>query len=252
MTAINKMPPVCTAKNRPLMVARNRDLMLAVLFRPRCKSWQCPACAEINKNLWTVRAYGGAHFLMGQGQELFFITLTSHEKLTPDQTLWTWPRAWAKLRDRMRYENNGTFHYLMVPERHKSGRLHVHAVESSGLGSRWFKDNARECGMGFQAKEEKITSPVGAAVYTVKYLAKSITETNWPRGFRRVRASRSWPKLPRMNDLDWSFQVLPTSEGSQGEVERLESAGYAVECLNHLAAWEFIERGGEWYGEVED
>lgn len=50
-----------------------------------------------------------------------------------------------------------------------------------------------ECGFGYQAKEKLIDSPK-AANYCAKYASK--TNPHTPKGFRRVRASRDWARLP--------------------------------------------------------
>jgi len=221
------------------MVARDPASMQAVIFRPRCKQWSCPTCAEINKALWMIRAYKGAKTLMQAGIDFYFLTLTSHEKLTASQSLYVWPRAWAKLRDKMKYENGGVFSYLMIPEHHESGKIHVHAIESAGLGESWIKTAARTSGLGYMDEEDKLRTPTGAAHYVTKYLTKSIGVAIWPRGFRRIRASRDWPKLD-MPETDWLFNCLPPMERIESEVDRLEQLGFKVQVVDHLIAWEIV------------
>lgn len=242
---------VCTAKNRPFLVARNSEHLQAIIFRPRCKSWSCPACAEVNKSLWAIRAYQGARAIMDEGQTLYFLTLTSHEKLTANQALWVWPKAWAKLRDRMKYAAGGVFHYIMIPEKHESGKLHVHAIESAGLGNTWVKKNARKSGMGYIDEEKRLRTPTGAAWYTTKYLTKSLEFNAWPAGFRRIRTSQSWPKMEKLPPPDgWEFFKLPDSMGLDQQITQLEDVGYHVEILNHLIAWELVNGEGDQWGEV--
>jgi hypothetical protein len=228
------------------MIAKNRTLQVAVFFQPRCKLWTCPACAQVNKALWSVRAYAGAHVMINTGTTLYFVTLTSHEKLNKEQSLWVWPRAWAKLRDRMRYAHGGTFHYLMIPEQHADGRLHVHAIESAGVGDRWIRKAARECGLGYEEEEEKLRTPTGAAAYVVKYLSKSLARSRWPRGFRRVRTSRTWPKLPPLDQPEnWQFEALNPRYQLDLEIQRLQDSGFGVTVTTHLTAWEMIQTNGE-------
>lgn len=50
-----------------------------------------------------------------------------------------------------------------------------------------------ECGFGYQATQKLINS-AKAANYCAKYASKTNPDT--PKGFRRVRASRDWTKLP--------------------------------------------------------
>lgn len=231
----------CTTPNRPFLRGVNPAEKRAVFFQPRCKLWSCPACAEINKSLWAVRAYSAAEQLAGQGNKIDFLTLTSHEKLSAAASLAIWPKAWSKLRQRA-YRATGGFQYLLVPEQHKDGRLHVHAIETAGLGERWWKDNGRECGLGYMAEEEKALTAGGAAGYVVKYLSKSLAYTAWPKGFRRVRVSRQWPKMPKLPEIEgWTFEVLSQNEQLDLAFDDLQRAGYTVALLSHLQAWTYVK-----------
>lgn len=231
---------VCKTRNRPVMKARNPETGYVILFRPRCKMWSCPTCAEINQKLWAVRSHSGAEQLIETGRELQFLTLTSNEKLGPDGTLYVWPRAWKKLHARANREA-GKSAYMMVPERHSDGRLHMHAISTWGLGSRWWKDNSRECGLGYMAEEKEVNSPVGAACYVVKYISKQLALAQWPRGFRHVRTSRDWPKLPELEKPDgWSFSVLEKEDNLMKEIIRHTFFFDKVLMLDHRAAWQAI------------
>lgn len=233
---------VCQARNRPYLIGLNGDIKRAVLFQPRCKSWACPVCAKINRALWAVRAFHGAQVLnQTLSLTIDFLTLTSHEKLGPGASLKVWPKAWMKLQARARYATGG-FQYLLVPEQHEDGRLHVHAIETAGLGERWWKDNGRACGLGYMAEEEGARTPQGAAYYVVKYLTKSIGFTDWPRGFRRVRTSRGWPKLDNLPEVPgWRFKPVPEDRAMSEMVEQLRADGYYVEFLDHRSAWGYIQ-----------
>lgn len=237
---------ICNAPKRPYLLGRNEKLRLAVMFRPRCRSWACPACAEVNKALWIARTYHGAETLSQSGLSLYFLTLTSHERLKAEQTLYVWPKAWAKLRDKMKYVNGGVFQYLMVPERHQDQRLHIHAVETAGLSQSVVKDLARESGLGYMATEDEIATPAGAAFYAGKYLSKQLDFNRWPKGFRRVRTSQGWPKLPEQDKPEgWLFNLLDYRVSVQDEMARLSDSGFYVTILDHISAWDMIN-----YGEV--
>lgn len=178
---------------------------------------------------------------MNGGAVLNFLTLTSHERLNASGSLKVWPKAWAKLRERVRYETGG-FQFLLVPEQHKNHRLHVHAIETAGLGRRWWKDNARECGLGFMADETEVQTAGGAASYTTKYLTKALLYQHWPKGFRRVRTSQGWPKLEKTEQPDdWYFEPLKRAERLDRAIDDLERAGYDVIVLDHYEAWEVIQ-----------
>jgi len=236
-------PDTCSTPNRPFLRGVNHEEKRAIFFQPRCKLWSCPACAEINKSLWAVRAYSGAAQLAEQGIDISFLTLTSHEKLSAAASLAVWPDAWKKLRQRA-YRASGGFQYLLIPEQHKDGRLHVHAIETAGLGKRWWKDNGRACGLGFMADEGIARTAGGAANYVVKYLSKSLAYTAWPKGFRRVRPSQKWPKMPELPELEgWYFEVLSPAENLSIAFDDMERAGYTVAILSHLQAWVYAKDG---------
>jgi hypothetical protein len=232
--------PHCTTRNRPFLRGANHHEKRAVLFRPRCGLWSCPYCAEINKRRWTARAWHGANIFAENGREIAFLTLTSSPKLSAAGTQEVFYSAWTKLRKRaQRGEPAGE--YMMVPEQHQDGRLHAHAIETFNLGSRWWKDNAAACGLGYIAEEEPARTAAGAAWYISKYLAKTLAVTQWSPGFRRVRTSIRWPALPEMpRSEDWVFSLLPPKVAIQAEVERLEKAGYRVVVTNHAAAWQEV------------
>jgi len=119
--------------------------------------------------------------------------------------------------------------------------LHVHAIETAHLGTGWWKDNARASGMGYMDEEEEARTPAGAAFYVVKYLTKSIAYTEWPRGFRRVRTSQSWPKLPDMPRVEgWEFETLPHNSALDEVHAKYEQAGFVIEIMGSNEAWRFV------------
>jgi hypothetical protein len=132
--------------------------------------------------------------------------------------------------------------YIMVPERHRDGRLHIHALTDTPLTTRWWKDNGAGCGLGYIAEEEAVRSAGMAAGYVAKYLAKMLAGHGWPRGFHRVRTSRNWPREVQEKELPgWSFLTF-TSEIEANESEYWhERRGYHIEHVNHLRAWGIIQ-----------
>jgi len=229
--------PVCEAPRRPWLIGLNVQGKRAIAFKPRCKSWNCPACAAINARLWGARAFFGSETIRESGRPLYFLTLTSHEDLSPEGTIKIFPQAWKTLRQRV-IRKYHTFTYLMVPERHKSGRMHVHLLETAGAGERWWKDNARACGLGYMVDEQVMTEDGTAAWYVVKYIGKSIKEVDWPDGFRRVRISRDWPPLPEMEQVEgWSWRLLEAKYALTDELTRIEESGFTVQVLDHSTAW---------------
>jgi len=238
-----EIPLTCPEKVTPVMVGINPHDGLAIMFRPRCKLWACEVCAPINKAKWTIRAYHGAEEITKADDTavLHFLTLTSLGSLTPAQSLYVFPKAWKKLHSRARYRQP-KHHYFMVPERQASGRIHMHAITTLALGTRWFKDNGRECGLGFMNENEPCRDPRKAAWYASKYLAKSIEVESWPRGFRRTRLSRNWPKLPEMPENErWTFKRLKANQDPTVEYAILVHRGYDIRILGGIEAWAAVE-----------
>jgi hypothetical protein len=178
--------------------------------------------------------------LIARGATINFLTLTSHEKLTPEGTIFVFRHAWDLLNKRAR-RAVPEYEYILIPEPHEDGRLHAHLIETSSLGTRWFKDNGRQVGLGYMAEETPVVSPEGAAWYVVKYINKGLAEHTWPEGFRRVRTSRGWPALPAQESHPlWEFVVLGKHKSIEETVARYEGAGYSVVSLGSVAAWDFV------------
>lgn len=234
------MPEHCEARGRPFLSATSTDKPFTVIFRPRCKSWGCPYCAEINKKLWALRGAHGAGELIAEGRAVKFVTLTSHEKLNPNGTLIVWPKAWKKLHARAKYKG-GKQPYLMIPERHKDNRLHQHMLTAWDMSETWWKDNARAVGLGYMAKVKPVKSGPLAAWYVTKYLVKSLDTIDWPTKFRRIRTSQDWPKLPETEKpAEWSFAPLSEREPLDIAIKNLERAGRTVFVVDNDTAWNVI------------
>jgi hypothetical protein len=191
--------------------------------------------------MWAVRAFFGTKAYEEQNITISFLTLTSHEKLTPQQALWVFPKAWKKLSQRARRAAD-QFSYLMIPEKTKRGVIHVHAIETSCLGTEWWSDNARASGMGYKCDESEVRTAQGSAAYVVKYLSKSLVVEEWPARFRRIRSSRDWPPLPELvAPVGWQFDVVPLSVPIAEVHKRYAARGYDVRILSSALAWSYIE-----------
>lgn len=144
---------------------------------------------------WKLRAMIGVRHYIGLGQHVDFITITSHEKLPNfDATEAVWRKAWPVLYAALKRRSTA-LQYFIVPERHKDGRMHVHALWNADVTQKWIKDNARKRGLGYQAKCKHVDDPLHAVRYVGKYIGKSLGE-NVPKRFRRIRVSKGWPEIP--------------------------------------------------------
>jgi len=166
----------------------------ALVTWARCASWNCPECARRMKEHWQMRAEMGARAILRRGERLDFATITSHEKLkTFEQTEYVWRRAWPVLYAALK-RKNVKLEYIIIPERHEDGRMHVHALWNAGVMKGWLKDNARSRGLGFECEVIHCTTERYASKYVAKYVGKSLGDFSIPH-FRRVRVSRGWPDI---------------------------------------------------------
>ena len=198
-------------KKAGLLVAFNRATKLVLVTRADCDTWSCDECSKRMSSKWSMRASMGARDMITQGQCVDFVTVTSHEKLkTFSQCNYVWPSAWKKLYSRLMYAytSDCRAQYLLVPERHKDGRLHVHALWNFTVTHAWLKKNARSCGLGYQCDVKSVKNGLNAARYVAKYLSKSLGD-DVPKRFRRVRTSRNWidTESPKsfLSDLKWTY-----------------------------------------------
>lgn len=73
-------------------------------------------------------------------------------------------------------------------------------------------------GLGPQYEITEIQTPEAAAVYVSKYLFKDSMTTQWPKGWRRVRYSQSWPRLPERKPAD-GYPLLKMSDWLRMQAE---------------------------------
>jgi hypothetical protein len=232
----------CKTPNRPWMVAKNEDTKMAIFFHPTCKLWSCPYCSRINANRWILRGLLGTKTLLANGYSTQFVSITSHERLTPEQSFRVLPLAWPKLYRRYKraVASDDPKAFIAVPERQpKSGKAHAHLIITGGLSKRWWKDNARECGLGYQSDVKDAN--LGAAGYIAKYLGKTLEE-KWPKGKRRVNTSRTWPPLPELPvKVGWSFATYPTDSKLSPVLGVLSNNGYTVIGATTASAWSLLD-----------
>jgi hypothetical protein len=103
---------------------------------------------------------------------------------------------WDALRNRIQYRTPFWLYVAFVEGQPQRGYMpHFHILSSAASPIR-FKDLAVASGFGFQAKEIEISTE-GAAAYVAKYASKQGWDT--PKKFRRVRASKGWPRPPEVD-----------------------------------------------------
>lgn len=200
------------SKRCPQFYAFNSD---AHLIAVRCGSWYCPKCMKTNALHWSwrVRLHVGA-----AGKPAYFWTLTMRRKYkTAAQAYAALPGLWDRFRKYIKRLHPGKWEYVAFvegqPQRVDMPHFHIISLIKS---PKRLKDIAVWSGFGYQAYEKRVTSDK-AAWYVAKYASKQ--SPTCPRGFRRVRASTGWTKLPEKDGA--TLIVQAKSESLQSYLERV-------------------------------
>lgn len=222
----------CVTEGRPLLRAKSDNLNIVILYRPRCGLWTCKSCGDHNKRKWVAKIGHGLTEYQSEGLDFHFVTLTSHRKLkTAEATIAVFKHAWDVLGKRARREAPG-MKYVLIPERHKTQKLHCHLLTSAHMPTRWYKDNSASCGLGYIADEERLLSVARGCYYISKYTAKQVGEDIWPKGYRRVRTSHKWPKLPPLpTGNQFETEICTKKSTVAGQQEWWQVKGYTVYCF---------------------
>jgi len=228
-----------------------------------CNHWDCPRCGKIRARHEYGRIVEGARQL-AEKHELYFITITcrgkdmSREEADENYGLWC-----NKLMDAWRLQSKRTgqtWCYVAVTERQKRGHPHSHIITTfkpadiavdwkrkrvvvdgkafmayvSALRSNYIASSVVRSGLGEEYDITQVRTAEGASRYVAKYMFKdSVFNTIWPKGWRRVRYSQSFPQLTRekssayvlLKREDWqrlahdAILVKPTSAQAMKECE---------------------------------
>lgn len=221
-----------------------------------CNNWQCARCGQIRARHEYGRIVNGARQLAAAGHDLYFWTLTcrgrelSLEAAEANYYNWT-----NKLLTYMRRDckGNGQFWaYAQVTERQQRQHPHSHLISTYApsdaipsikikndvprevLVSKRFAELNERAGLGSQHEITHIDIPEAVAVYVSKYLFKDSASTIWPKGWKRVRYSRTWPKLPdRHADIAWPLITMADWQ----RVQALDMTVYADSQVTLEAAY---------------
>lgn len=133
-----------------------------------------------NKLLTCWRTYATRHH-----QKWCYASVTEHQKRGHPHshilTTWEPPDIVEGLRDRYIVDNSGT----------------KHKDEGKKILSSYVYASCIRAGLGSQYDISRVRSSEAASRYVAKYLFKNTIFTEqWPKGWKRVRYSQSFPKLP--------------------------------------------------------
>jgi hypothetical protein len=196
---------------------------------------------------------------LSETNELWFITITCRGKdMSLEQSEANYGKWTNTLLTRWRTRSSrkgDKWYYAQVTERQKRGHPHSHILTTfdphdtvSGLKRKWKMDNAgerhyveeetlfsdyirRSCvdvGLGDQYDISRVSSVEACSRYVAKYLFKdTIFNTIWPRGWKRVRYSNSFPKR---EDRKTTAFVLLTRE----DWKKLEKSASSVSVTDYV------------------
>lgn len=215
----------CPKQNTPTGIGVAPHGGLVTASKLGCKMWNCPYCSIKRKQYLGRKAYFGVQTYKAQGiEDWYFGTVTMHENWRGWASVENFQRNWNKFYQRMKRETERLM-YVLLPEKHKDGSLHIHLISTCGADTRWFKDNGRSCGFGFKNENTPLENTGKAAYYVTKYVGKSLGHQDWPLRFRRCRFSVGWPDPPTNSEFLWHV-VLPTAAAAR--IRTLRDLGYEV------------------------
>lgn len=192
-----------------------------------CNHWECPRCGRMVAAKHYGRIVAGARDIASD-HEIWFVTITcrgkelSREDAVKGYLLWT-----NRFLDACRAKTKRAgrdWYYVQVTELQRRGHPHSHILTTfsppdlkTGTVSDWKRDNdgtlrdhqveklrsdwiqeqAVRSGLGDQYDLSVVETVEAASRYVAKYMFKdSQFGTHFPKGWKRVRYSQSWPKLP--------------------------------------------------------
>lgn len=195
-----------------------------------CNDWNCPRCGRQRAKEEYGRIVQGAREI-GERHKLYMLTVTCEgmglnvQEAEDNYLVWT-NRLVSNLRVQTK-RSGKEWSYASVTERQSRGHPHSHYLTTycppdAVLVKKGEWKSSIEKGRGYVARHDTLQSSIleqasigaglgwvydlselksveGASRYVAKYLFKeTIFETIWPKGWRRVRYSQNWPKLPEV------------------------------------------------------
>jgi len=223
-------------KNAPLFAYKIEGKTYGIV-QGCCNDWTCPRCGQQRAREEYGRIIEGCKKLAENGEALYFITITCKGRdISVSDAEKTYAKNTNKLLTAWRVQAKRTHQrwaYVQVTERQNRGHPHSHILTTFapqdvyyGFKVNFITDNEGRkikekipcfrsdyiersvinASLGSQYDISTARTVGGVARYVAKYLFKdSIFNTTWPKGWRRVRYSQSFPKL---TDIDTDAMVL--------------------------------------------
>lgn len=221
--------PKARCQNGAPFFAYHKEAGVYGVTQGSCNQWTCPRCGLLVAKEHYGRIVNGARELAKENQ-LWFVTVTCRGKELAEGEAFDQYLLWtSKLIDacytRVK-RAGGKWAYVQVTEKQKRGHPHSHFLMTysphdlePGLVEKWSRNNAGElvkemvpalrsawfleqctrAGLGSQYDISAVRTVEGASRYVAKYMFKeSQFQAHFPKHWKRVRYSQSYPKLPVM------------------------------------------------------
>lgn len=219
----------CSSPKVPYFYRLDEETQKIEFAKGTCNMWSCETCGARNSKKWIARVIDGCNKL--PANSWYFATITAHRKWRgSNKSLANLRKNWQKLKQRMMrltVKQGEEFFYVRVWEAHKDGSFHMHVITNAPVSTRWLKDNASKCGLGYQAKYDEVVNAGQVAGYISKYMLKSMPNATWyPKGARRIEVSGNWVNWLEPKDSEWFF--VKSFEQAQWQAEKYKKLNWTV------------------------
>ena len=233
-----------------------------------CNHWDCPRCGQIRARQEYARIVHGIHELSQIHPTLWFQTITCRGRKMgareADAHYLEWTNRFLdSYRARVKTKG-GCWAYVQVTERQKRGLPHSHflttfepgdieagvirkwqyiagelsGVDVAALRSSWLARAIIRVGLGEQYDISRVKNEAAASRYVAKYMFKQTAfDSSWPKGWRRVRYSQSFPKLPEIKTDAFVLRTWQDWDELGRKAAIIRPADVEVE---EYAAWKLI------------
>jgi len=219
-----------------------------------CNHWNCPRCGlQVAKQHYG-RIVEGCKTL-SEDDQLWFITITCRGKEVSveeaEESYLRWTSKFLDAAYSSAKRRGERWAYVQVTEKQKRGHPHSHILttfsppdvvegarsdwrrrndgglvreEIPALRSAWLQAAVVSAGLGDQYDISAVRTVAAASRYVAKYMFKPAQFTdNYPKGWKRVRYSQSFPQLPERKTT--AFVLL-----SVDDWRHLASLAAVVDC----------------------
>jgi hypothetical protein len=223
----------CTNEKSPYLIGVHNNDKKALLTKASCGLWSCEPCGFRNARRWIARILLN---LANSEQTWSMLTITARRNARKTASVANLREGWKKLSNRIVSNEKSpkkNTQYVRVWEQHEDGSFHNHVLINCCFGTRWAKDNAAQCGLGYVADWRELENAGQAVGYVAKYTLKNATIARggvlWPNGLRRIETTRNWPKLPDLEAFsEYSWNIANNREFQLHQADRLTVSGYQI------------------------